>query len=218
LPRPHEDLAHHTLVDHRRGGPPIAFAAQAWCAIEIAHVRPERIDAGLSAYETLVEEARASSLETGVAAVMRTVDRRRVLTLLGLDGHDGFRRLASAWDDHHVSAEHRSVAESSALALYRLTASSGDGGLDPHSRDAFAFEQIACTPEVAGRLPAPLASAAGFRGLLIFGRDDGAAVALIYRFEHFGQIDVFRSSADALKILPAASESFAMAYPVKTFG
>jgi hypothetical protein len=217
LPRPHEDLTHHTLVDHRRGGPPIAFAAQSWCAIEIARITPERIDAALSAYETLIEQARASSLKTGSAAVLRTVDRRRVVTLLEVDGHDGFRRLASAWNDHHVSAGHRSVAESSALALYQVTASTGDDALDPGSRDAYAFEHVSCTPDVAGRLLASVTSAAGFRGMLIFGRSDGLATALVYRFEHFGQIDVFRAEAGVLDILAAAGDSFAMAYPVKTF-
>lgn len=217
MPRPHEDLAHHTLVDHRRGGPPVAFAPGAWCAIEVAHVAPERIEAGLSAYETLVEKAR-SSFGAGAAAVVRSVDRRRVVSLLQLDGHDGFRRLEAAWGERRLEAEHLSVAESSTRGLYRLAASTGVDAIDPESRDAYAFERVAAGPELSARLLGALVPATGFRGALIFGSDDGVASAIVYRFEHFGELDVFRASPAALDILPAADDSFAMVHPVKTFG
>ncbi len=216
MPRPHEDLAHHTLVDHRRGGPPVAFPVGAWCAIEVGHVAPNRIDAGLAAYETLVEKAR-SSLHAGAAAVVRSVDRRRIVTLLVLDGHDGFRKLEAAWDDRRLETGHLSVAESSTRGLYKLATSAGADAIDPRSRDAYAFERVAAGPQFSARLLAALAPAIGFRGALIFGSDDGAASAIFYRFEHFGEVDVFRASPAVLDVLPPADASFAMMHPVKTF-
>lgn len=217
MPRPHEDLAHHTLVDHRRGGPPVAFPVGAWCAIEVAHVAPDRIDAGLAAYETLVEKAR-STFAAGAAAVVRSVDRRRVVTLLVLDGHEGFRRLEAAWGDRRLEAEHLSVAESSTRGLYKLVASTGAGAIDPGSRDAYAFERVADGPQFSARLLAALTPATGFRGALVFGSDDGTASAIFYRFEHFGEVDVVRASPAVLDVLPSADASFAMMHPVKTFG
>jgi hypothetical protein len=216
LPRPHEDLAHHTLVDHRRGGPPVAFPAGDWCAIDVAHIAPGRIDAGLSAYETLVERAR-SSLHLGAAAIVRSVDRRRVVTLLQLDGHEGFSRLDAAWGERRLEAERLSVAESSTRGLYRLVASSGADEIDPESRDAYAFERVASGPEFAAGLLAALAPATGFRGVLVFGSSDGVASAIVYRFEHFGELDVIRASLTARNVLPPADDSFAMVHPVKTF-
>ena len=59
MARPHEDLERHTPVDHHPGGPPIEFAVGAWCAIVIAHVKAERVEAALSSYETLIEKARS---------------------------------------------------------------------------------------------------------------------------------------------------------------
>ncbi len=178
----------------------------------------ERVDAGLSTYETLIEKAR-KVVKTGSAAVLRSVDRRRVLALLELGGHESFRHVRSAWEEHQ-NAERHAVAESHTLALYRLAAVAGDGRIDPESRDAYAFESVACKPAVASRLVAPLASAAGFVGALIFGRDDDVSSAVIYRFEHFGEIDAFRAAPAALDILsPAgeAGESFVKVRPVKTF-
>lgn len=148
---------------------------------------------------------------------MRSVDRRRVVTLLEIGGHDGFRRLEAAWAEHRLEAKHLSVAESSTLGLYRLAASAGVDAIDPASHDAYAFERVAAGPEFAARLVGALEPATGFRGALIFGSDDGAASAIVYRFEHFGELDVFRASPTARGILPAADDSFGMMHPVKTF-
>jgi hypothetical protein len=96
----------------------------------------------------------------------------------------------------------------------------GDSRIDPESRDAYAFESVACKPAVANRLVAPLASAAGFVGALIFGSDDDVSSAIVYRFEHFAEIDVFRNDAATLDIIgsPGASgESLVKVRPVKTF-
>jgi len=68
--------------------------------------------------------------------VLRSVDRRRVAALLELEGRDAFRRLESAWDDRHLEAGHRAVAERASLAFYRLAGTAGDAAIDPLSRDA----------------------------------------------------------------------------------
>ena len=140
MTRPHEDIQHHTAVDHRPGGPPVAFAKNAWCAIDVVHVKSDRAGAGISAYETLIEEARKSPTKAGSAVILRAGDDRGVLALVEVGGHDAFKHLQSAWDNHHLLAEHRAVAESSKLALYQVIAITGDCALDPQSKDAYAVE------------------------------------------------------------------------------
>lgn len=220
MPRPHEDLERHTGVDHRPGGPLVQFVPGAWCAIEVAHVAKDRVEAALSAYETLIEKARASATKAHAAAIFRSVNDRRVIALVELGGHDAFLHLKSAWDDHHLTAEHRAVAESSSLALYQLAASAGGTILDPVSKDAYAFEHIAREPDRVRAIVGAITAAQGFLGALIFGTDDAIASALVYRFEHAANIDAFRESPAAQRILGpvgAEGESISAVHPVKTF-
>lgn len=221
VPRPHEDRINHTLVDHAGAGLPISFALHGWCAIDVASVTAERSGAAIAAYETLVEKARTAPIEAGTAVLLRSVDRRRVVTLLQLGGHDAFRRLEAAWDDHHLRVEHRAVAERASLKLYRLAGVAGDATIDPQTRDAYAFEHVSRALGFVTRLLTALESAGGFCGALVFGGDDGTSASIVYRFEHFTQIDVFRAGTAAIELLGAtgsAGESFAMMHPVKTFG
>jgi hypothetical protein len=220
MPRPHEDLERHTPVDHRTGGPPIALAPGTWCAIEVAHLAADRIDAGVAAYETLIERARTSAAKAHAAVVFRAANGRRVIALVSLDGHERFRHLAAAWDDHHLEAEHRAVAESASLLLYRMVESAGDAQLDPASTDAYAFERVAREPARVRGLVATLAPVRGFRGVSIFGREDDAASAIVYRFEHAADVTEFRASAAAIDILGevgASGETLDAVHPVKTF-
>jgi hypothetical protein len=220
MPRPHEDLEHHTPVDHRVGGAPVTFAPGSWCAVDVAHVAAERIGAGISTYETLIEKARTSSAKARTSAVLRSVNNRRVVALVQIDGHEGFRHIQAAWDDHHLNAERHTVAESQALGLFTVTASAGDASLDPASSDAYAFEHIARDPQQVRDLLKPLASAPGFRGALLFGTDDPNASAIIYRFSHSAQIDAFRTSSAAvanLGPLGGEGETLFGVHPVKTF-
>jgi hypothetical protein len=220
MPRPHEDLERHTPVDHRGGGPPITLAVDGWWAVEIAHVAPDRIGAAISTYETLIEKARTSSAKARAAAVLRSENNRRVIALIELEGHDGFRHLTAAWDDHHLNAERHVIAESGSLALYRLAASAGDALIDPGSKDVYAFERLARDPEHARAVIAPIGAAAGFRGALVFGTDDERGSAILYRFEHAAQIASFRSGAAAVDLLGpvgAPGESAEAVHPVKTF-
>jgi len=139
MSRPHEDLQRHTLVDHRPGGAAVSFAPGAWCALEIAHVEAARVDAGISAYETLIEMARTSSTGGRPAALLRSGDRRRVIAVVETGSHQAFGHIETAWGDRRLQAEHRAVAESSSLALYRVVARVGEADIDPAASDAYAF-------------------------------------------------------------------------------
>jgi hypothetical protein len=207
MTRPHEDLERHTLVDHRSGGVPITFAPGAWCAIDVVHTKAERIDASLSAYETLIEKARTQPLGVRVAAVLRSVNDRRVIALVDLEGHEAFRHLKSAWDDHHLAHEKRDVAESTALGLYRLAATSGDTSIDPLSKDTYAVEQIARGSHPATALARAAAQAKGFRGVLVFESDGDDRLVIVYRFAHPADLAALRADGDAI----------AAVHPVRTF-
>ncbi len=204
MTRPHEDLQHHTAVDHRPGGSPLALAKNVWCAIDLVHVKSDRVSAGISAYETLIEEAKKSAAKVGRAAILRAGDDRRILALIEVGGHDAFKHVQSAWDDHHLLAEHRTVAESSKLTLYQVIAMTGDCALDPQSKDAYAVEGFPTGPQHVAQLIATLAPAQGFLGALLFGTDDATKSLVIYRFEHAAQIEGLRAAAQPV-------------HPVKTF-
>jgi hypothetical protein len=204
MTRPHEDLQRHTAVDHRPGGPAIQFPKNAWCAIDVVHVKRDRVDAGISAYETLIEQASKSAAKARTAAILRSTDDRRVFALVEIGGHDAFKHLQSAWDDHHLLAEHRTVAESSGLALYQVITATGDCTLDPQSKDAYAIESFPTAPQQVERILTSLATTQGFRGALLFGTDDGTKSFAVYRFEHAAQLAAQRAAADAV-------------HPVKTF-
>jgi hypothetical protein len=221
MTRPHEDLERHTPTDHRPGGVPVTFAPGAWCAIDVAHVKVDRVNAGISAYETLIEKARTSAIKGHGAAILRSVNNRRVIALLGVNGHEAFRHLKTAWDDHHLSAERHAVAESSTLALYQVAASGGHATIDPASHDAYGFERVARDPAHVRALVAAIGTADGFRGLLVFGADDASASVVVYRFEHAAQLDAFRQTAAAQQILGLVSDmgdAASPVHPVKTFG
>lgn len=193
MTRPHEDIQHHTAVDHKPGGPAIRFAPNGWCAIDVVHVKSDRVDAGISSYETLIEKARTSSAKAGASAVLRSLDNRRVIVLVGLGGHDGFRHLKSAWDDHHLRDEKHTVAESSTLAFYQVTYAIGEVGLDPQAKNVYAVEHIAVDPQKAKAIAQTTAQAAGFQGALVFGSDDQMSSVLIYQFEHPSEFEVIRT-------------------------
>lgn len=195
MTRPHEDIQHHTAVDHKPGGPPVRIAPNAWCAIDVVHVKSERVDAGISSYETLIEKARTSAAKGRTAAILRSLDNRRVIVLLTLGGHQDFAHLKSAWDDHHLRAEKHTVAESSTLALYQLVHAIGEVGLDAQAKNVYAVEHIGVDAEKAQAIAQTTAQAAGFQGALIFGSDDGTSSVLIYQFEHPSEFAVVKTLA-----------------------
>lgn len=216
MTRPHEDLQRHTIADHRTGGVPIRFATDAWCAIDVAHLKAERVDAGIAAYETLIERARRR-----LAVVLRSENKRRVISVLEIDGHEAFRQLQSAWDDHHLVAARHDVAESSTLSLYRVARVAGDASIDPETKDAYAFEHVSRTADRVDAIATAISAAEGFRGVLVFGFDDDSAAALLYRFAHAAQFMAFRASPPAQDVLGPIAESgetVTAVRPIRTFG
>ena len=226
MSRPHEDLQRHTDVDHRPGGPPIELPPAARFAIDIVYIKSGRLDAALSSYETLIEKARTSGAKAGTSAVLRSENDGRVIALVELEGHEAFGHLKSAWDNHHLTQEHRDVAESSSLGLYQLAAVVGEPALDPTSKDVYAFEHFARSLEVSWHQrsgdPAGFQGALSqvFKGFMVFKKDDDTQSAAIYRGVQAQNIDTFRASVEAQRVFGAVGgqgETFVYAHPVKTF-
>jgi hypothetical protein len=216
--RPHEDLERHQPTDHRPGGVPIEFAPGAWCAIDVAHVEANRVNAVISAYETLIEKARTTSTQARQSAVLRAANDRRVITIIDLAGHRAFHHLQVAWDEHHLAYGRHNVAASSTLALYRLLASA-DGALDPASHDVYAFEQLRREVDRWPAIMGAVKTAPGFVGALVFGADADNALALVYRFMNKEALEQFRESTAVVGVLgPVDGESILAVHPVRTFG
>lgn len=220
MSRPHEDRERHTLVDHRPGGAPITFPARGWLVLGIARVKADRSDACIAAYETLVEKAQTSNVHAGPAVVFAARDGRRVVTLVGVRGHDGFRHLAAAWDDHHRFDQHRAISESVSLGLYEVASSIAAADVDPASHDAYLFEHIERPVRSAGELFASASPPADFRGATILRADDGDATVLLSRFAHIAAYETFRIGREATNALGATDASGSSSFqvrPTRTF-
>jgi hypothetical protein len=199
---------------------PVGFAVDSWLAIGIAHVKAERTDACVAAYETLIEKARTSNVHAGPAAVFASDNGRRVVTMVGLPGHDEFRHLAAAWDDHHRNAQHRVIAESVSFTLYRVAAGIAAADIDPASHDAYVYEHLDRSAPGASALFSSLGDSPNFRGAAVFSDDGATATVILSRFAHLADYDDFRGSPAATNALgsrSAAGESSFAAHPRKTF-
>jgi hypothetical protein len=214
LSRPHEDRERHTLVDHRPGGSPAAFTVGSWLAIGIARVKAERNDACIAAYETLVEKASTSNVHAGPAAVFASDNGRRVVTMVGVRGHDGFRHLAAAWDDHHRSEQHRVIAESVSFALYEVAAGFGAADIDPASHDVYVYERLERPVPRAPELFSSLDAGTDFLGATVFRGGDPTATVILSRFAHLAAYDAFRTGRAAVNALGSAGESGDTSFPV----
>jgi hypothetical protein len=137
-----------------------------------------------------------------------------VIVLLHLDGHEAFKHLASAWDEHHLLAERHAIAESRSLTLYHLAVNAGFSEIDPDSKDAYAFEHVAHDLERVRAIAAPVQAAPGFRGASLFGDDDGRGCAILYRFTHADEVEAFRAGRDADRVLGPIGETGETFYPV----
>jgi hypothetical protein len=220
MSRPHEDRERHTLVDHRPGGSPVIFTVGSWVALGIARVKAERSDACVAAYETLVEKARTSNVHAGPAVVLASDNGRRVVTMVGVRGHDGFRHLSAAWDDHHRDAQHRVIAESVSFALYEVAAGIGAAAIDPASHDAYVYEHVERAVPPVAELFSSLGASPDFLGATVFGADGGTAIVIVSCFAHIAAYDAFRTSGAAVQALGSAGEagdSFFAVRPRKTF-
>lgn len=219
MSRPHEDRERHTLVDHRPGGVPVIFPAAGWLAIGTARVKAERIDACVSAYETLAEQARTSNVHAGPTAVFAAANSRRVVTMVGVRGHDGFRHLTAAWDDHHRHAEHRVIAESVFFALYEVVASIAAADIDPSSHDIYMYERVARPVTRVCDLFSSLGDAPDFHGATVCHDDSDTATVILSRFAHVAAYELLRTSRDAVNALGSpneAGETSFVVHPRKT--
>lgn len=221
MSRPHEDRERHTAVDHRPNGDAIAFSRGQWCAIDVLHVPEGRADAAVAAYETLIEEAQRSSASAGPAVIFRSADRKRVVVIVHLAGHTAFGHLRSAWDAHHLYAEHRAVAHTSALGLYRVVEALEDTRIETASSDHYTFERCSGAVVRVEAVFEALGGRAGFRGALAFTRDDDRDIFLVMHFEHEREYGAFRSSSAAIAAIgsemPSGDGSLHV-HAVKTFG
>ena len=214
MSRPHEDLERHTLVDHRPGGEAIAFPTGSWLVLGVARVKAERSDACVAAYESLVEKAQTSNVHGGPAAVLTSHNHRRVITMVGVRGHDEFRHLAAAWDDHHRFAQHRAIAESVSLGLFEVATAIAAADIDPASHDVFEYEQFERPVSNAADVFAAAGESANFRGATILHGDDGRATVLLSRFAHVAAYEEFRSGRVATNALGAVDQSGTTSFQV----
>jgi hypothetical protein len=220
MSRPHEDRERHTLVDHRPGGAPVTFAHGSWLVLGIAHVKAERSDACVSAYETLLEKAAKAKTHVRPAAILVSANARRVVTLAGVAGHDGFKAIAAAWDDHHREAQHRAIAESASLGLFAVSASIGAAAIDAASHDAFAYAQFARPVPGAAGVFAPATVPDAFRGAMILSGDDGRTTVIVSRFAHADAYAEFRAGNAATTALGSPDGNDTVSFPfhaVRTF-
>jgi hypothetical protein len=220
MSRPHEDREKHTPVDHRPGGEPLFFASGTWCAIDVAHAKTDRSQAAISSYETLIEQARTTSAKARSSAVFSSDNGRRVVAIIELGGHEGFRHLETAWNDHHRYAEHRVKDESSVLELYRVLEGAGGVSIDPDSHTKYAIDRVAHEPARADALTTAISGQAGFLGVIVFGKDDDTRSIILYWFETREALESARTSEAVQRVLGPlgeTGESFFLAHLVKTF-
>jgi hypothetical protein len=220
LSRPHEDRERHTLVDHRPGGAPITFPTGSWLVLGVARVKAERSDACVAAYESLVEKARTSNVHAGPAVVFSSHDGRRVITMVGVRGHDGFRHLAAAWDDHHRFAQHRAIAESVSLGLFEVAASVAAAEVDPASHDAFVYEQVERPVADVSGLFASVGASSDLLGATILQGDDDRTTVILSRFAHLAAYEAFRAGRATANALGPADLSGSTSFqvgPTRTF-
>ena len=186
-----------------------------WVTVGIARVQAERTDACVAAYETLIEKARTSNVHAGPAAVFASDNGRRVVLMVGVRGHDGFRHLASAWDDHHRSEQHRVIAESVSFALYEVAANVGASEIDPDSHDAYVFEHVERPVSRLSDLFSSLDAAVEFRGATLLHDDAGSATIVLSRFAHVAAFDAFRAGRDAVNVLGAPGAAGDTSFPIR---
>ncbi len=215
MSRPHEDREKHTRVDHRAGGSPVAFAPESWVAIGVANVKADRNDACVAAYETLVEKARTSNVHANPAVIFASQNERRVVTVVGVQGHESFRHLSAAWDDHHRNAQHRVISESVSFALYRVVAHAGNADVDPSSDDAYMYEHVDRSVPSVAELFSSLNMPLDFRGATVLYDDAAVATVIVSRFAHIAAYDAFRAGSEATKLLGAPGEPGATSFQMR---
>jgi hypothetical protein len=215
MSRPHEDRENHTLVDHRGGGPPVAFAPGSWVAIGVAHVKADRNDACVAAYETLVEKAFTSNVHGAPAIVFASDNKRRVIVMLGVLGHEAFGHLSAAWDDHHRNQQHRVISESVSFALYKVVAHAGIADIDPAASDAYEYERLERPVSRVNELCSSLDALPDFRGATVLYDEVASATVIVSRFSRIAAYDAFRTGPEAVELLGTADEPGRTSFPIR---
>ncbi|MGD1068164.1 MAG: hypothetical protein ABR975_15250 [Vulcanimicrobiaceae bacterium] len=132
----------HTTVDHREGGLDVAVGASSgWIALAQFHTKPERQAAVLASVETLMEQF-GHERPVAEAFVMASRDGHRVIAFLWLGGHDAFRALQSAWDQHHRHLAREHKEEALKIALCHCTATSGEALFAVGGKDVVTFAEL----------------------------------------------------------------------------
>ncbi len=131
---------HHTLADQRPGGAPLALTAgpDAWVAFVEVHAPRERVDAAVSAIETMIESF-AHKHPIGGAAVLQGHDAPRVVAFIRIGGHDVYRRLTAAWDEFKLDLEGRKASEHLTMSLWRIVRADEDFVLDPAANESYVI-------------------------------------------------------------------------------
>jgi hypothetical protein len=133
----------HTDVDHRSAGPDVDIAeAKGWVAVAEFGVKPDRQQAEISALETRVELFRRER-HIGASFVIASRDKHRVGAFLWLGGHDAFRSLESAWDQHALHLARTDKAESSKLFLCTCKSTTGNPTFEVEGSDVVTFDALA---------------------------------------------------------------------------
>ena len=215
MSRLHEDRENHTLVDHRDGGSAVTFAPGGWVAVGVARVRAERNDACVAAYETLVEKAITSNVHGDPAIVFASENKRRVVVMVGVLGHDAFAHLSAAWDDHHRNAQHRVISESVSFALYKVVAHTGIADVDPAANDAYEYERLERPVPHVDELFSSLNALLEFRGATVLYDDAASASVIVSRFSHIAAYDDFRIRPESVKLLGATGDPGRTSFPVR---
>ncbi len=133
----------HTDVDHKSGGPDVELAdAKGWVAVAEFDVKPDRQQAEISALETRIELFRHER-HVGPSFVFASRDKHRVGAFLWLGGHDAFRSLQSAWDQHAQHLARTDKAESGKLFLCTCRSTTGNPTFEVEGSDVVTFDALA---------------------------------------------------------------------------
>jgi hypothetical protein len=169
----------HTGVDHRSIGPDVELAdAKGWVAVAEFDVKPDRQQAEISALETRIELFRRER-HVESSFVFASRDKHRVGAFLWIDGHDAFRSLQSAWDQHAQHLARTDKAESGRLFLCTCKSTTGNPTFEVEGSDVITFDALA--PAAVGEAVAYAASESAVLGTALLADDTSEHFFLLTR-------------------------------------
>lgn len=201
------DSHSHTLVDHRPGGPAVAFSAHpaAWVAVDVAPVKRHHTYEAVGRLESHVA-AELHRLELPGGCVLRSCDDKHVAALLWLPGgHRPYAALQRTWD---VDGN---------LTLCLVTAVCGVADFDPSSHAVIALERLDTSATRAESVLPTAEKSRGFFGAAVLATEDGRQCFVLYRFEYRSDLDDFRAAASVREAI-GEPVSLRRYHIVKTYG